>query len=66
MKITKNGNFNRSAVDPSVFWKEGVLLLVHVDDLIICGDMKLIEGIFDDFRKHLKLREEGRLQKPGD
>ena len=66
VKITKNGNFNRSVVDPSVFWKEGVLLLVHVDDLIIFGEMKLIESIFDDFREHLKLREEGRLQKPGD
>ena len=41
-------------------------MLVHVDDILMTGQMDEIEKIFADLRAAMKLREEGRLERPGD
>ena len=65
---TKKLRVRRSRIDPSVFWKEktSILMLVHVDDILMTGQMEEIEKLFADLKATTKLREEGRLERPGD
>ena len=41
-------------------------MLVHVDDILMTGQMDEIEKLFADLQAAMKLREEGRLERPGD
>ena len=41
-------------------------MLVHVDDILMTGQMDEIEKLFADLQAVMKLREEGRLEQPGD
>ena len=41
-------------------------MLVHVDDILMTGQMDEIEKLFADLQAAMKLREEGRLEKLGD
>ncbi len=45
---TEKLRIRRSRIDPSVFWKENssILMLVHVDDIMLTGQMEEIEKLF--------------------
>ncbi len=49
---TKKLGVQRSRIDPSVFWKEktSILMLVHVDDILMTGQMDEIEKLFADLQ----------------
>ncbi len=59
MKETKQFGLKRSRVDASVFWREGasVFMLVHVDDILVSGEFKEVEKLFQDLQNDMKLRE---------
>ncbi len=41
-------------------------MLVHVDDILMMGQIDEIEKLFSDLQAVMKLREERRLERPGD
>ena len=57
-KTLKNAGYRKSKVDSCLFYKDGKLLLVYVDDILICTPTK--EGhlsVLEDLRKMYELNE---------
>ena len=44
----------------------GVMVTFHVDDFVILGDAPAVLELFEKLQAKMKLREVGRLAKPGD
>ena len=56
---------NRSMYDPNVYFTLGLLVLVHVDDLILLGEPKIVQQFILDLSKHLLLKTTGNLDLDG-
>jgi len=61
----RDRGFEPSQVDPCVFYKEDMIVLVYVDDVIaVAKDGKMIDNLVDSLREgneHFKLTSEGKL-----
>lgn len=56
--------FKQSQVDPCVFFKKGIMILVYVDDcLIFSKDQKLTEETYQCLKKDFDLNDEGSIDK---
>jgi hypothetical protein len=53
-------NMKRSRVDPCIYFGEGVIIFVYVDDIIIAGENdEIIEKISDGFKSRFKMKDLG-------
>lgn len=60
-KVLKDNGFENSIVDPCMFWKQGVLLVIYVDDILITGKNKeVIEKTADILKKHYLMKDIGK------
>ena len=56
--------FSQSDVDPCVFFKEGIIILVYVDDCLLFSDSeRLIDETFKQLETMYKLTDEGSIDK---
>lgn len=52
----------QSISDPYVFYKDKLWLAVHVDDLVLMGDEKLINDFKKEFGKRVKMKDLGPVK----
>ena len=58
----------RAKSEPSAFLdvEKQVILIVHVDDLLIFGPLKLIQEFYEELQSKVLLKLVGLLKNPGD
>lgn len=69
--VTKEMNYNlqRSKVDPCLYFKKGhdqkvmIMVIVYVDDTIICGQKEEVKKFKEEFVTKFELSEQGELRK---
>lgn len=52
----KNNGFKNSAVEPCLFWKKGVMLILYVDEFLICGKNKSIKETLQLLGKDFEMK----------
>ena len=65
----KTVNMKRLKTEPSMFMEstgKEILLVVHVDDILILGDMKLVNALFEELKTKVLLKLVGIVQKVND
>lgn len=59
-KILVDSGYKNSILEPCLFWKNGVMMLLYVDDILICGsNKKLIEEAANVFKRNFEMEDMG-------
>ena len=59
-KVLVDSGYKNSILEPCLFWKNGVMLVLYVDDIFICGrNKKLIEEAANVFKRNFEMKHMG-------